>query len=79
MYITDMHACLCKLLSTPLVCTRVFCMRSSTSQISCAHAHLYVSEMRNVSCRVHDACVFSQVYIELYHVYFYYFTYDISV
>ena len=40
---------------------RVLITRASMSSILCAHVCTYMSEMKNVLCRVHAACVFSQV------------------
>ena len=60
-YITDTHTCLCKLSCTCLVHTQVLCMRVSMSSILHAHACIYMSEMKIVSCQVHGARLFSQV------------------
>ena len=59
-YVTDMHVCLCKLLCTYLVCTRVLYLRASMSLIHVhMHAYIYTSEMKNMSCRVYGAHMFS--------------------
>ena len=59
MYITDMHACLCKLLCTCLVCTCVLCKRASTSLMLCTQACIYMSDMQNVLLCVHAPHEFS--------------------
>ena len=65
MYIADIHPCLCKLLYTCLVHTWALRKRATTSLILYTHTSLYMSEMKNESCWVHPAYMFSQILIEL--------------
>ena len=61
--LTDMHVRMLVqiIVYIHLVHTQVLCTRASMSWILRAHTCIYVSEIKNVSCRVHDARVFSQV------------------
>ena len=49
--------------------TQVLYTRASTSLISHVHACVSAIEMKNVLCRVHGACMFSQVKIKVYCMY----------